>query len=265
MKNVFLTLTISALVLSLGTADAVWGNGSNRTIQTSDGYYTTTPNNYYDQSPTVVNTPYYSTPATTNGQSTPILNSQALEPQRAKHQVQNAYYVQQNGGTISTDSSAAPSATSGQVSNTATSRFSNIPTSRIAGNPALLIQTARLATIERDMYGNTDGFVLTLKGVEPNLAFFNNNGQRTIGKVGISDFVNSLKTTNGASAALVTTSTTPDNAPDLQESVIILSNPVYDARQQTLKFNIDNFNGTNLRAGSHQNAVLLIDSTFMNQ
>jgi hypothetical protein len=235
MNKVFLTLTISALVLGLSTADAVWGN-TNRTVNTNGTYV-----------------------------QTPVISGQVLDQQRLKHQAQNAYYVQQNGGTVTTDSSVTtPIQTSGQIPTTAT-QYSNIPTSQIAGNAALLIQTARLATIERDMYGNTDGFVLTLKGVEPNLAFFNNNGQRMIGKVGINDFINSLKSTNGASAALVTTSTTPDNAPDLQESVIILSNPVYDSRLQTLKFNIDNLNGNRLRAGSHQNAVLLIDSTFMNQ
>lgn len=224
MNKVFLTLAISALVFTLSTADAAWGYSNSRSS-----------NNVYSSQPT---------------------NIQSFtEAQRAKHQSRNAYYVEQNGGTITT--------TPVTSSHTTHTNVANINST--TGNPALLIQTARLATIERDLYGNTDGFVLTLKGVEPNLAFFNNNGQRTIGKVAINDFINSMDTTNGASAALVTTSTTPDNAPDLQESVIILSNPVYDARQQTLRFHIDNLNGNRLRAGSHQNPVLLIDSTFMNQ
>lgn len=241
MKNTIMALTVSALVFTVSTANAVWGNSH---TSTNGGYYN---QNYSNQSWTDV--------------------------QRDKHAIQNAYYVNQNGGTVDpstgtvqtivpTTPSAFTSTPSQWSNNTTTTTTGN---SSVAGNAALLIQTARLATIERDMYGNTDGFILTLKGVEPNLAFFNNNGQRMIGKVAINDFINSMKSTNGASAALVTTSTTPDNAPDLQESVIILSNPVYDSRTQTLKFNIDNLNGNKLRAGSHQNPVLLIDSTFMNQ
>lgn len=213
MNKVIMTLTLSAFVFGLSTADAAWGTSS----RSNSGYYN----------------------QNTNGQS-------FTDVQRNKHQVRNSYYVNQNGGTTNRVNS-----TNTAVSGTVT--------------PALLIQTARLATIERDMYGDTDGFVLTLKGVDPNLAFFNNGSQRSIGKVSINDFVNNMTNTNGASAALVTTSTTPDNAPDLQESIIILTNPVYDSRQQTLKFNIDNLNGERLRAGSHQNPILLIDSTFMGQ
>lgn len=214
MNKVIMTLTLSAFVFGLSTADAVWGT-SNRS---NNGY----------------------TNQNTNGQS-------FTDIQRNKHQARNSYYVEQNGGTATNRVTGTNTAISGTVT------------------PALLIQTARQATIERDIYGDSNGFVLTLKGVDPNLAFFNNGSQRSVGKVSITDFVNNMANTNGASAALVTTSTTPDNAPDLQESIIILTNPVYDSRQQTLKFNIDNLNGERLRAGSHQNPILLIDSTYMNQ
>lgn len=258
MNKFFMALTVSALVLNLNTADAVWGNTR-----------TTTPaiNSEY----TPVSNPYTPVTPVNNAYSNQNFNKQTFtDNARDAHQYRNSYYVQQNGGTIAQDQNnaapnqIAPNSYSAQPQvSSSRSQFAN-PAQAAAGS-ALLIQTARLATIERDMYGNTDGFVLILKGVEPNLAFFNNNGQRMIGKVAINDFINSMQSTNGASAALVSTSTTPDNAPDLQESVIIVSHPVYDARAQTLKFNIDNLNGSQLRAGSHQNPVLLIDSTFMNQ
>lgn len=134
----------------------------------------------------------------------------------------------------------------------------------------LFIQTAREAVIERDLGEARGTYSLTLKGVQPNLAYFGDQPQRLAGKVPLDTFLNDWSrgrgvmsysgAAGGLNGALVTTSTTPSNVTDVSESLIILSEPSYDARTQELKFTIRNMSGTKLQIGRHSNPILFIDN-----
>ena len=134
----------------------------------------------------------------------------------------------------------------------------------------LFIQTAREAVIERSLGEAKGSYTLTLKGVQPNLAFFGDQPQRLAGKVTVDQFVSDWNQGNGVmaaggqsgslSGALVTTSTTPSNVTDVSQSLLILSNPIYDARSQELKFNVRNVSGNQIEAGRHPNPILFIDN-----
>lgn len=134
----------------------------------------------------------------------------------------------------------------------------------------LFIQTAREAIIDRDLGETTGVYTLTLKGVQPNLAYFGDQPKRLAGKVPLNTFLSdwsrgrgAIKNSNAAGAlngALVTTSTTPSNVTDVSESLIMLSEPVYNARTQELKFTIRNISGTKLETGRHQSPILFIDA-----
>ncbi len=131
----------------------------------------------------------------------------------------------------------------------------------------LFIQTAKEAVIQQDMYSDRGQYVLTLKGIQPNVAFFADRPQRNAGKIALTEFINDWSQGGGDSfqeenpnGALVTVSTTPSNSSDIAESVMILSEPQYDARNQTLTYKVRTENGKQIDEGRHANPVLFIDS-----
>lgn len=146
----------------------------------------------------------------------------------------------------------------------------SIKTSKPNMQNILFIQVAKEAIISHDSADPPNTFRLTLKEPQPNLAYFGDQPQRFTGKIPIETFLKNwalgegvMQGTAAASelnGALVNTSTTLQKINDLSESLILLTDPVYDPDNHELRFKIRGFGNTNLTVGRHANPMLLIDN-----
>ncbi|MCB1111530.1 MAG: hypothetical protein H7A37_08835 [Chlamydiales bacterium] len=148
--------------------------------------------------------------------------------------------------------------------------FAEVPffsSSTTSGNNSgvLYVQTASEAIITKDQSAE-DKFIITLKDVKPQIAFFAETPSLIIGKTTIQNFINdwtnttTTTSTTTPNAALVTETTTPSSI-TLSDSMVVLSNPNYDARTGTLTYEATTTNGsTALQEGVHANPVIFIDS-----
>ena len=134
----------------------------------------------------------------------------------------------------------------------------------------LFIQTAKEAVISKNR-SNNGKFVLTLKGVNPEIAYFSDRPKRIAGKTSIQIFLNewsrgsqSFKADN-PNAALVTRLSHSSSHGDSQENMVVLTNPRYDPRRNTLSYDIEPIsNNSAIEEGVHKDPVLFIDSSCFN-
>lgn len=227
MKKASMMFILSAFALTITTLEAAWINNSSNVTPYNDQQY---------QNQYVPSQQY-------------IPNQQQYQYNTAQQQYIPNQYMQNQQQFYGQD------------------QYGNI---QGAAQNILFIQAAREAVIERDMGESKGNYTLTLRGVQPNLAFFGDQPQRLAGKVSLDQFINDWKSGNGqlhsggiagaVHGALVTTSQTPSNVADVSESMIILSEPIYDAKAQELKFKVRNVANGQIQAGRHANPLLIIDN-----
>jgi len=129
----------------------------------------------------------------------------------------------------------------------------------------LFVQTAGQAVITQDSTNPTH-YILTLKNVSPEVAFFSDSPNRITGKTTLQVFVdewgsgkNSFKTSS-PNASIVTRVSSSPATEATRENSVVLSNPTYNPRTKTLTYMVEDINGTaTIETGTHQSPVLFID------
>jgi len=125
----------------------------------------------------------------------------------------------------------------------------------------LFIQSAEEVTLKQNPR-NPERWTITLKNIDPDIAYFSEKPRKMAGKVTIQDFIEewNLNNKNSPSGSLVTKFSHADAQGTDSDRKVILSNPRYNAKRMTLTYDARNAYGTdNLQNGSHKDPVLFIE------
>lgn len=126
----------------------------------------------------------------------------------------------------------------------------------------LFIQTAEEAVLRQNPK-NPDQWTLTLKNVDPEIAYFSESPKKMAGKVSISNFLQEWDTKTSKrtpQGALVTKFSHSSAQGSDQERQIYLSNPRWSSKNNTLTYDVLNpFGSKSLTQGNHQAPVLFIE------
>lgn len=129
------------------------------------------------------------------------------------------------------------------------------------GFQILFIQSAKEVNVARSKT-NTDLWTITLKDVEPDVAYFSETPKKMAGKVSIENFIQEIaaKRANGPRANLVTQLSHSGSQGSSYERQVILSNPRFDKATNSITYDAKNPVGSNnLQEGKHENPVLFIE------
>jgi hypothetical protein len=125
----------------------------------------------------------------------------------------------------------------------------------------MFIQTAEEAVVKQNPK-NPDRWIVTLRNVDPDVAYFSERPKKMAGKVTIENFLEEWKqgTRNNPTGALITQFSHSNLEGDGSNRQIVLSNPRFDKRNKTITYDAQNPLGSkNLREGKHQDPVLFIE------
>lgn len=125
----------------------------------------------------------------------------------------------------------------------------------------LFIQTAEEAILRQNPKDHNQ-WTLTLKNVDPEVAYFSESPRKMAGKVTISNFLEEwkIKSPKNPKGALVTQFSHSSAEGSNNDRQIVLSNPRWNQRNNTLTYDVANPKGiSSLTEGQHQDPVLFIE------
>lgn len=125
----------------------------------------------------------------------------------------------------------------------------------------LFIQSADEAIVKQNPK-NPDKWTVVLKNVDPDVAYFSEQPKKMAGKVTIDGFLSEWKVgkRKNPNGSLIVQFNHADLEGDGSNRRIILSNPRFDKRSNTITYDAQNPLGSkNLIEGKHQDPVLFIE------
>lgn len=129
------------------------------------------------------------------------------------------------------------------------------------GFQMLFIQSAKEVDVKKSAT-NPDLWTVTLKNVDPDIAYFSETPKKMAGKVTIENFIQEVtaRKGNNTKGSLVTQFSHSGSQGSSYERQIVLSNPRFDKATNTLTYDAKNPPGSqNLQEGNHKDPVLFIE------
>lgn len=124
----------------------------------------------------------------------------------------------------------------------------------------MFIQTAEEAVVKQNPK-NPDRWVVTLRNIDPDVAYFSERPKKMAGKVTVEGFLEEWKVGNkrNPTGALVTQFSHAGSG-EGNGGQIVLSNPRFDKRNRTITYDAQNPMGKkHLSEGKHEDPVLFIE------
>jgi len=129
------------------------------------------------------------------------------------------------------------------------------------GFQMLFIQSAEEVNVNRSAT-NPDLWTVTLKNVDPDIAYFSESPKKMAGKVSIENFIQEVGSnrSNASKANLVTQLSHSGSQGSSYDRQVILSNPRFDKSNNSITYDAKNPLGSqNLQEGNNKDPVLFIE------